>query len=112
MSDEQKKIEQLEKQLLELKAEFAEFKLQFQHGFHSNIQETVIEDFQAQPGNSQTGTWQENMGALWKRTATGFEEFPYCKECPTNPIMRLIAQGWVCPGNKHIFPHGVHAPAF
>ena len=29
----------------------------------------------------------ENMGVLWKRTATGFERIPYCRDCSSHPIM-------------------------
>lgn len=42
----------------------------------------------------------ENMGVLWKRTATGFESHPYCRECSSHPIMSLAPPSrpmfWMC----------------
>jgi hypothetical protein len=31
--------------------------------------------------------FHEFAGVLWKRTANGFETFPYCNECVHHPIM-------------------------
>jgi hypothetical protein len=54
----------------------------------------------------------EHMGVLWKRTATGFEPNPYCRECPTHPIMSVFPpafthsppEQWEC-SSKHRAPY-------
>src|SRR5262245_41367349 len=55
----------------------------------------------------------ESMGVLWKRTSTGFEPNPYCRECPSHPIM-LRPEGfdyWFCGNSKHTAPLTVKPPA-
>ncbi len=55
---------------------------------------------------------QENMGVLWKPTATGFEPHPYCRECQSHPIM-IHPDGmdiWVCGNGKHHAPISVRPP--
>jgi hypothetical protein len=54
----------------------------------------------------------EHMGVLWKRTANGFEPNPYCKECPTHPVMCVFPpalvgeppERWDC-SHKHRTPY-------
>jgi hypothetical protein len=41
----------------------------------------------AQTANPKQGAFQESMGVLWKRTASGFEPNPYCNECASHPPM-------------------------
>jgi hypothetical protein len=55
----------------------------------------------------------ENMGVLWKRTATGFELHPYCRECSSHPIMTLAPPSrpmfWMC-SEGHQAPRSVVPP--
>jgi hypothetical protein len=63
--------------------------------------------FRTQLKNLQpvTGGFHEFAGVLWKRTAKGFEPFPYCKECSHHPIMTghppfgLDPMLWICSQN-------------
>ena len=52
-----------------------------------------------------------NMGVFWKRTATGFEQIPYCGECAHHPIMTPVfrAKIYVC-SNGHQAPIYVEPP--
>jgi hypothetical protein len=66
--------------------------------------ETENSNLRAQIQNLQpvTGTFNEYGGVLWKRTASGFEKFPYCKECAHHPVMMGMppnrrAMFWQCP---------------
>ena len=65
----------------------------------------------AQFQNSQpiVGGFREFGGVLWKRTASGFENYPYCKECDHNPVMIGMPPGrramfWQC-SNGHTAPN-------
>lgn len=55
------------------------------------------------------GGFIEIGGVLWKRTAKGFEPFPYCKECAHHPVMFGQPPGfptpvlWQC-SNGHTAP--------
>jgi hypothetical protein len=56
------------------------------------------------------GGFHEFGGVFWKRTATGFEKFPYCKECSHHPIMigqppmpNMTPMFWQC-SNGHNAP--------
>lgn len=55
----------------------------------------------------------EHMGVLWKRTTTGFEKIPYCRECPTHPIMfpfpSRSPKYWIC-SEGHQVPRSVTPP--
>jgi hypothetical protein len=51
----------------------------------------------------------ESMGALWRRTATGFEPVPYCRECKTHPIMTSFANTWIC-NKTHQVPSSIRPP--
>jgi hypothetical protein len=59
----------------------------------------------AQNSQPVVGGFKEFAGVLWKRTATGFEAFPYCKECSHHPIMTghppfgLDPMLWICSQN-------------
>ena|SRR5438128_1904314 len=83
----------LERENADLKAENAQLRAQLQ---------------QAQPVG-----FEESMGVLWKRTARGFENNPYCKECPTHPIMTQFQDlgVWACANNKHHAPLSVRPPS-
>jgi hypothetical protein len=63
--------------------------------------------------DSQPVGFVENQGVLWKRTPTGFEAIPYCKECKSHPIMTPLHQGgiWVCANGEHTAPLAVEPPA-
>jgi hypothetical protein len=52
-----------------------------------------------------------NMGVFWKRTATGFEQIPYCGECEHHPIMtpKWRAKIYIC-SNGHQAPIYVEPP--
>src|SRR6266436_2685608 len=78
----------LEKENAELKAENANLRNQ--------LQDEPIE-------------FEESMGVLWKRTATGFEQHPYCKECPSHPVMTPVRRAniWVCGTGNHNAPRSV-----
>jgi len=56
----------------------------------------------------------ENMGALWKRTATGHEPNPYCRECANHPIMLASPPSrpmfWMC-SQGHQLPLAIVPPA-
>lgn len=56
---------------------------------------------------------KENMGVLWKRSATGFERMPYCRECVTHPIMMQAPPSrpmfWMC-SEGHQAPLSVNPP--
>jgi hypothetical protein len=60
---------------------------------------------------SKPSEYVENMGVLWKRSGSGYENIPYCKDCPTNPIMMNFAGQWLCGNTKHIAPLAVRPPA-
>lgn len=57
--------------------------------------------------------FMENMGVFWKRAKTGFEEIPYCRECPTHPIMYPMhgPNIWVCGVGEHSAPFDVKPPS-
>ena len=56
---------------------------------------------------------EESMGVLWKRTPAGFEQHPYCKECPSHPVMTPMhrARIWVCGTGDHHAPLSVRPPS-
>lgn len=56
----------------------------------------------------------ENMGVLWKRVPDGFESMPYCKECPSHPIMKplLRTRLLVCFSGRHYARFDARPPTF
>ena len=56
--------------------------------------------------------YEESMGVLWKRTKDGFEQMPYCKDCPTHQIFTYIRQArlLVCGVAGHHAPPNVKPP--
>ena len=64
------------------------------------------------PSKPAVGDLVENMGVLWRKTATGYEPHPYCKHCAGNPVMSPIhrAQKWVCATGEHVAPFTVKPP--
>jgi hypothetical protein len=66
----------------------------------------------AQLENLKPVGFVENMGVFWKRTLTGFEVIPYCKECPTHPIMRPVHDFdiLICGNGTHQAPMSVRPP--
>src|ERR1035437_6624231 len=60
----------------------------------AKVSRLEVENIQlrTQVKNSQPvfGGLQENMGVLWKRAQTGFENIPYCRECKGHPLMTPI----------------------
>jgi hypothetical protein len=55
------------------------------------------------------GEFVENMGTLWKRTADGFERFPYCKRCVDHPMMFDFGPNYMCDSN-HMIPRAAKPP--
>ena len=68
--------------------------------------EAELHDARAEIQRLKPAGFVESMGVLWKRTATGFEPYPYCKGCPAPTVMSplLRGRGWVCATGDH------HAP--
>jgi hypothetical protein len=61
---------------------------------------------QLQDAQPVVGAFHEFGGVLWKRTANGFEKYPYCKECPHHPVMmgmppRGRPMFWRCSSEHH-----------
>jgi len=61
---------------------------------------------------STAGDFVENMGVLWRRRPTGYEPYPYCKECSSHPIMTPNHEIgiWGCGNGKHHAPISVKPP--
>jgi hypothetical protein len=59
------------------------------------------------------GDLVENMGALWRKSPTGFEPSPYCRHCAGNPIMTPLRQAgiWVCATGEHQAPLSIEPPS-
>jgi hypothetical protein len=103
----EKKLSLLTEQVILLEKENSLLRLKLSHF------ETEKANLRAQLQNLQPVGFEENMGVLWKRTANGFEQHPYCKECASHPIMTPVheARTWVCATGNHIAPFSVKPPA-
>ena len=103
-------IDLMEKKLSLLAAELSQA--------NTRISQFEIENRQlkTQLQNSQpvAGSFHEFGGVLWKRTAKGFEKFPYCKECAHHPVMigqppipNMTPMFWNC-SHGHNAPYAGH----
>jgi hypothetical protein len=97
----------LDREATGLKAENAQLKAA-NKDLAAQLQQRAAQIHALQP----TG-FVENMGVLWKRTETGFESVPYCKECKSHPIMTPIrgVRMLVCGTGEHHAPFGVKPPS-
>jgi hypothetical protein len=100
------KVSLLAEQIVLLEKENTLLRTKASHFESENIQ------LRQQLQNSQPVGFVENMGVLWKRTATGFEPIPYCKECPRPTIMVHPHRGsvWVCGTGDHVAPLSAKPP--
>lgn len=78
---------------------------------YAALQKAQANESQGHP-KPALGDLVESMGVLWKRTATGFEPHPYCKECVSHPVMTPMQYPgiWVCGTGDHHAPLSVRPP--
>lgn len=94
----EKKSEQLAEQVGKLERENAQLKAE-------------VELLREQLQRAQPVGLVENEGVLWKRTATGFEKNPYCKQCTSHPVMLGKGSVWLCGSGEHFAPRNARPPA-
>ena len=99
-------IDLLNEKVSILTTELSEARLRISHLEIENRQ------FHTQLDNLHPVGFVPYMGVLWKRTADGFEPFPYCQECPTHSVMTPFHDAGilVCASGNHHAPLSVTPP--